>query len=322
MPFLENVVRGRNVPEERLQKVAQQYYSLGGKSPINEINRSLLKSIGDEFSSRGIDLPLYFGNRNSSPFLKESLEAMRSDGRTNAISFVTSAYGSFSGCKQYKLDVTAAQEALGHGAPQVTKIRHYYSHPGFINPFVQSTLDALASASGGESTHLVFSAHSLPVSMALSSPYLQQLRRAKELVELKVSAATGVSLPSHLAFQSRSGPPSEPWLEPDISDLLESLRRQSVSSVVVVPIGFISDHMEVVYDIDVVAAGFASRLGIEMRRAATPSHSAEFISMIADLAVELIDPHAPKANLGDLADLNGCSTSCCPVGALHPEPTG
>ena len=311
LPFLENVTRGRDVPRERLEVVANQYRLFGGKSPLNEINQGLILRIESEFARRGINLPIYYGNRNFTPYVHEALAQMQRDGRKRAMAFVTSAFGSFPGCKQYKLDIESARKATGIDAPEVVKIRHYYSHPGFINPLISNSVAALNRLPAPGSAELIFTAHSIPKAMADASPYLNQLTRATNLVVAGIEMQTGIAYPYSLAFQSRSGPPSQPWLEPDVSDQLRTLGERGVRNVVIVPISFISDHMEVVYDLDILVAEKARQLGIALVRAKTSSDSPEFVSMIADLAMELLDPSTIANSPGDAESLDECSTTCC-----------
>lgn len=313
IPFLENVTRGRNIPRERLDTVADQYRIFGGKSPINEINGGIIERLETAFRNHGIELPIYFGNRNFAPYVSDALAQMKADGRKRAIAFVTSAYGSFSGCKQYKLDVEAAQRQIGPDAPEVVKIRHYYSHPGFIEPLVENSVTALDSLPESHLAELIFTAHSIPRSMADTSPYLQQLDRAVNLVAAGIQEKTGSPHHFSLVFQSRTGPPNQEWLEPDVSDHLKALASRGVRSAVVIPISFISDHMEVIYDLDTLAAKTAHELDIGFARAGTSSDSPQFIEMIIDLTKELLDPSHSAKSLGGFSDLNGCSAGCCPT---------
>ncbi len=313
IPFLENVTRGRNIPRERLAVVADQYRIFGGKSPINEINRGIIERLAIAFQDHGIDLPIYFGNRNFEPYVSDALAQMKADGRKRAIAFVTSAFGSFSGCKQYKLDVETAQSQVGPDAPEVVKIRHYYSHPGFIEPLIENSVTALDSLPEPRSAELVFTAHSIPRSMADTSPYLGQLDRAVNLVAAGIQHRTGSPHRFSLVFQSRTGPPNQEWLEPDVSDHLRGLAARGVRSVVMIPISFISDHMEVIYDLDTLAAKTAREFYIEYARAGTSSDSPQFIDMIVDLTKELLYPSHSAKSLGGFSDLNGCSAICCPT---------
>lgn len=311
LPFLENVTRGRNVPKQRLDVVAQQYRMLGGKSPINEINRNLIERLREAFLSHQINLPIYFGNRHFTPFTSDALKEMKADGRKMAIAFVTSAYGSYSSCKQYKVDFEASRSQIGDGAPEVVKIRHFYSHPGFIEPLVENTVLALEKLPRPSEPMLLFTAHSIPQSMADSSPYLAQLQRAVELTTDGVEQRIGRHLSHSLVFQSRSGPPTQQWLAPDVCDHLETLASTGINDVLLIPIGFVSDHMEVVYDLDYLAIKKAQALEMNAVRVKTPSDSPKFIEMIVDLVKELLYPGYEPKSLGGISDLNGCSETCC-----------
>jgi protoporphyrin/coproporphyrin ferrochelatase len=286
MPFLRNVTAGRNVPDARLAQVAGHYQRFGGVSPINAQCRELIAAIERDFAARGIDLPVYWGNRNWRPYLAEAIHAMRDDGITKAIAFATAAYSSYSSCRQYLDDIARARATVGPGAPQVLKIPPYYRHPGFIASFTDAARKALASlpidVQGG--AELVFTAHSIPESMAAASgphggAYPAQVGEAAALV------AAGLGRTSwKLAYQSRSGPPAVPWLGPDIAECLRGIAGDGATAAVVVPIGFISDHMEVVFDLDVEAAQTASEVGLPMARAATPGTDPGFVAMISSLA--------------------------------------
>jgi protoporphyrin/coproporphyrin ferrochelatase len=308
MPFLRNVTRGRGVPEHRLLVVAEHYQQMGGVSPINEQCRALLAALQPK-----LDLPVYWGNRNWHPFLADTLAQMRDDGIRRAIALVTSPYGSYSSCRQYLDDIAAAQRAVGPGAPLVDKIRHYHDHPGFIEPHA----DAVRAAMPSKGARLVFTAHSIPSTMdAASGPsggrYSAQLAETAALV----ARAAGVT-EWDMAWQSRSGPPHVTWLEPDINDHLETLAARGVGSVVVSPIGFISDHMEVLWDLDTEAAATAKRLGMSFARAATPGTDPRFVAMIAELVAERTNG-APQRRLGVLPVWDTCAAQCC-RGAARPE---
>ena len=259
MPFLENVTRGRGIPPERLASVAEHYYAVGGVSPINQQCRDLLTAVRADFSASGLSLPVYWGNRNWTPYLTDTVRAMADDGVRRAIAFVTSAYSSYSSCRQYLDDIERARAAVGPGAPRIDKIRHFFDHPGFIEPFAASTRAALATLppSVRDDAHLVFTAHSVPVAMAEASGpggghrYVAELTEAARLI---AERAGGDAHPHTLAYQSRSGPPSQPWLEPDVCDHLAELAKSGTQAVVVIPVGFVSDHMEVRHDLDVEAA--------------------------------------------------------------------
>jgi len=321
MPFLENVTRGRGVPRERLEQVAEHYYRFGGVSPINEQCRDLLAAVEKDFAASGVDLPVYWGNRNWDPMLTDTVAAMAADGRRHAVAFVTSAYSCYSSCRQYLEDIERARAAIP-GAPRIDKLRQFFNHPGFIEPFA----DAARSAAGSlplpvQGTYdLVFTAHSIPEAMAGASgpaggAYPAQLAEASRLVAERLGRGDSW----RLAYQSRSGPPSVPWLGPDIGDCVTELAESGSSAVVVVPIGFVSDHMEVVFDLDVEVAARAERLSLPLARAATPSTDPRFVAMITELAAERQDGLPPRA-LGDLGPALGvCGTGCCGAGATRPR---
>jgi protoporphyrin/coproporphyrin ferrochelatase len=312
MPFLRNVTGGRNIPPERLEQVAEHYYHFGGVSPINQQCRDLIVAVEKDFAGRGVALPVYWGNRNWDPYLADTLAEMAAAGVRRALAFVTSAYSSFSSCRQYLDDIRRARERVGHRAPQVDKLRQYFNHPGFIGSFATAAADAARSLPGGSDFDLIFTAHSIPISMADASgpaggAYQAQLADAARLV----AAEIGYQRPWHLAYSSRSGPPTQPWLEPDINDLLVQLAAAGSRAVVVVPIGFVSDHMEVKFDLDLEAAGTARRLGLNFARAATPGTDPRFVSMITDLVCERLDGTVPLA-LGALgAGPDACPAGCC-----------
>jgi ferrochelatase len=311
MPFLRNVVRGRGVPDERLLAVAEHYQHFGGVSPINAQCRELLAALRVELDHAGVWLPLYWGNRNWKPFLAETVATMREDGVRRALAFVTSPFGSYSSCRQYLDDIDAAREQVGSGAPRVDKIRHYHDHPGYVRPHADAVRAALAALSDVEA-RIVFTAHSIPSSMeAQSGPaggrYTAQLRETATLV----AEAAAPGRPWDLVWQSRSGSPHIPWLEPDINEHLEALATAGVRAVVVSPIGFISDHIEVGWDLDTEAAQTADRLKLEFVRAATPGTDARFVSMIRDLILERLDPAAPRTRLGSLPFWDACPAACC-----------
>lgn len=315
MPFLENVTRGRGVPPERLAIVAEQYLRFGGVSPINGQNRALVAALQDELAARGVDLPVYWGNRNWAPYLTDTVRQMRDDGVGNALAFVTSAYSSYSACRQYLDDIAAARAAVGDDAPRIDKLRQFWNHPGFVEPFRDGLRAALDRWSGVDAsrTRLLFSAHSLPVSMAATSDYEAQLRDAMDLVGGDVAP----TLARELVWQSRSGPPQVPWLEPDVNDRLRALADEGVDHVVVVPIGFTSDHQEVVFDLDTQAAETAAEVGIELARVPTPGTDRRFVAMIRELVDERRVGATPVA-LGRLGPRRSpCAEGCCPAPARH-----
>ena len=308
LPFLENVVRGRGVPRERLLAVAEHYQHFGGVSPINEQNRALLAAIRAE-----IDLPVYWGNRNWAPYVEDTVATMRADGVRRALVFVTSAYTSFSGCRQYQDDLARARAAVGPGAPVLDKLRHYFNHPGFVEPAADGVRAALATVS--PDARLVFTAHSIPTSMEVASGpgghlYSTQLREASRLV---AESVRGPGAEFDLVWQSRSGPPSVPWLEPDISDHLTELAAAGVRAVVVSPVGFVSDHVEVLWDLDEEAAETAGKLGLEYARAATVGTDPRFVRMVGQLVAERTSG-ADKLALGPMGPSHDtCPLGCCPA---------
>jgi ferrochelatase len=292
MPFLENVLRGRNVPQERMMAVAEHYRGFGGKSPINDQCRELIAALRDELDRNKIDLPIYWGNRNWHPMLADTLREMRDDGINKALVFLTSAYSSYSSCRQYLENIQAAQREVGDSAPQIGKICAYCTHPGFIETWIDRVRTAFEQLPDAQ---LIFTAHSIPSSMAENCDYEKQLREACALI------AQALSHPDwELVFQSRSGPPMQPWLEPDVCDVLE---KTDARNIVLAPIGFISDHMEVVYDLDTEAREVCDRRSIKMVRAATPGTHPRFIAMIRELIEEHIDPKSA---------IHPCPANCCP----------
>ncbi|MEU1719728.1 ferrochelatase [Nonomuraea sp. NPDC005692] len=287
LPFLENVVRGRGVPRERLLAVAEHYQGFGGVSPINQQNRELVEALGPVAG-----VPVYWGNRNWHPFGEDTVRRMASDGVRRAAVFATSAFAGYSSCRQYYEDIARISV---EGGPELIKMRHFGDHPGFVAAMADHTRQALERL-GRDDARLVFTAHSIPVSMAETAGpsgglYESQLRRSAELV----NQALGRDEPWHLVWQSRSGPPQVPWLEPDVCDFL---RKTDAGSVVLVPIGFVSDHMEVVYDLDTEARQVAAELGLPMERAATAGTHPAFVRMVR----ELMDEPEPVA----------CALTCCP----------
>jgi ferrochelatase len=299
IPFLENVLRGRNVPRERMLQVAHHYEMFGGVSPINQQNRELIAALGRELESNGPPLPIYSGNRNWHPLLPDTLRKMASDGVRNALAFVTSAYSSYSSCRQYLQNIADAQAQVGPTAPRVEKLRVFYNHPLFIQANVDHIRDAWAQVNDPESAHLVFTAHSIPESMAANCDYAMQLEQAATLIAQALNIKKW-----ELVYQSRSGSPSQPWLGPDICDHLKTLREAGVKEVVVAPIGFVSDHMEVVYDLDVEARRVAEEIGMNLMRARTAGTHPAFVRMIRELMLERINDVVPK---------NICSPDCCRI---------
>jgi len=312
VPFLENVTAGRGIPRERLEEVGQHYFLFGGKSPINDLNRELLDALRTDFADHGVDLPIYWGNRNWDPYLKDAARQMAADGVQRAAAFVTSAYSSYSGCRQYREDLFDATTGV---EIELSRLRHYFNHPGFVGPFTEATRAALAPAPAG--THVVFVTHSIPTSMneASGGPGREAYVRQHESVAALVAAGAGAEQWS-LAYCSRSGSPHVPWLEPDINDHLGALHDRGVESVVVVPIGFISDHMEVIYDLDTEAKATAEELGLRYQRVDTPGAHPDFVAMVRELLLERAAAERGEAvertALGELpASHDLCPVDCC-----------
>ncbi|RAY10903.1 ferrochelatase [Actinomadura craniellae] len=303
LPFLRNVTRGRNVPDERLAAVAEHYHRFGGVSPINGQCRALKAAIEADFAAHGVDLPVYWGNRNWTPYLADTLREMAADGVRRAAAFVTSAYSCYSCCRQYLDDIDRARAEVP-GAPEIDKLRVYCGHPGFVEPFVEGARAALAELPAG--ARLVFTAHSVPLDQPGRQRYAAELAAvARTVVE---RAAPGA--PWDLVYQSRSGPPAQPWLEPDVLDHLGKLHAAGTPAVAVVPIGFVSDHMEVKYDLDVEAAELAARLGLAFRRVPTPGTHPRFVALARELLAE--PPGVPRSVPGTLPPRpDSCSPGCC-----------
>ena len=310
MPFLENVLRGKPVPRERMLEVAEHYQHFGGVSPINEQNRRLIAALEAELAKHGPQLPVYWGNRNWRPLLPDTLRQMSDDGVKRAIAFFTSAFSSYSGCRQYRENIAAAREQVGPDAPEVDKLRVFYNHPGFIEPMVESVRHCLDQIPANDRTNcqVLFTAHSIPQTMADNCRYERQLAESCRLV------AEGAVLASwELVYQSRSGPPQQPWLEPDVCARIEQLHAAgSLKELIIVPIGFISDHMEVLFDLDTEARELCERFGVHMQRAATVGVHPRFVQMIRELIVERITGATERPTLGTLgASHDVCPADCC-----------
>ena len=312
LPFLENVLRGKNVPRQRMEAVAEHYHHFGGKSPINGQNRALLVALRAELEQHGPRLPIYWGNRNWHPMLADTVRQMQADGVRRALAFVTSAYSSYSSCRQYLENLTAAREAVGEGAPTIDKIRAYYNHPLYIAATAERVQEALdrISQERRPSAHVVYTAHSIPTSMAENCRYSQQLTEAASLTSARLGRQ-----PGPVVFQSRSGPPTQPWLGPDILEHLRAIAASGAAKdLVIVPIGFVSDHMEVVYDLDTEARALSAELGLTMVRAACVGTHPQFIAMIRELILERITPDGQRRSLGELgASHDVCREGCCPL---------
>ncbi|MGK4580806.1 ferrochelatase [Kitasatospora sp. HPMI-4] len=336
VPFLENVTRGRGIPKERLAEVGKHYFLFGGVSPINEQNRELLAALRGDFAGHGLDLPVYWGNRNWAPYLVDTLREMANDGHRRIAVLATSAYAGYSGCRQYRENLADALATLAEeGLPElrVDKLRHFYNHPGFVQPMIDATLAALAElpAAVRDGAHLAFTTHSIPESMAETSgapddpargrsggAYVAQHLDVARLIAAAVEEATAVAgRPWELVYQSRSGAPHIPWLEPDICDHLESLHAAGVPAAVMVPIGFVSDHMEVRYDLDTEAVAKAAELGLPVARAATVGADPRFAAAVRELLLERAAVErglpAERRALGTLGPSHDvCALACCP----------
>lgn len=318
LPFLHNVTRGRGIPDGRLAAVAEHYVHFGGISPINEQNRALLAALRTELAGAGLDLPVYWGNRNWKPYVADAVRQMRYEGIQRALVFATSATASYSSCRQYREDLAQARRVAGDGAPELVKLRHFFDHPGFVAANVDGVRAALESlpADRRDGARLVFTAHSIPVSMNDSSgPHADGLYAAqqRETARLVAEAIRGEGAEFDLVWQSRSGPPQVPWLEPDVNDHLRALAASGVTAVVVAPTGFVSDHMEVRWDLDHEARETAAELGLAYARAATANTHPAFVAGIRELVEERVRGVPPRS-LGRLG-LCGidCPAGCCPV---------
>ncbi len=316
IPFLENVLRGKNVPRERMMEVAEHYHRFGGVSPINKQNRELLAAISDEFAAHQIDLPIYWGNRNWSPLLPDALRQMRDDGCKRALAFFTSMFSSYSGCRQYRENIIAARDQVGEGAPVVEKVRMGFNHPLFVRTISQSVTAAIGSLGcQADQAYVLFTAHSIPMSMAENCDYEKQLKETARLVAQEVGTPNW-----KLVYQSRSGPPGQPWLEPDVCDAIaERDDAEKLSSLVIAPIGFISDHIEVLYDLDEEAAGVCQQRGIAMARAATAGTSPDFVRMIRMLVEERLGRSDDRQAIGTLGPwYDVCPADCCQYTPRRP----
>jgi protoporphyrin/coproporphyrin ferrochelatase len=308
IPFLENVLRGRNVPPERVRKVAQHYEMFGGVSPINEQNRKLIAALKEELAVNGPHLPIYWGNRNWHPMLTDTVAGMKADGIKRALAFVTSPYSSYSSCRQYLENLAAAREAVGRGAPEVAKLRAFYNHPLFIEANVENIGAALRQIpeSRRSLAQLVFTAHSVPQTMAENCAYQSQLEEASRLIAEELGWNSW-----RLVFQSRSGPSTQPWLGPDICDFLKEIKHSDATDVVVAPIGFISDNMEIIYDLDTEAHQLCEAIGLNLVRASTVGTNPVFVRMIRELVLERTEGIEPKylGTRGPSYDV--CPATCC-----------
>lgn len=319
IPFLRNVTRGRGIPDERLEEVAHHYRHFGGVSPINEQNRQLKAALEAELASRGIELPVYGGNRNWAPYLEDAFTAAAHDGHKTLLVLATSAYSSYSSDRQYREDIARAITDAGlEGRVTADKVRLFFDHPGFVAPFQEGVDAAVASfleqGIAASDIHVLFSTHSIPTADAERSgprdidwgeggAYVAQHRAVAEHIVHKLGAVTGgATVPWQLVFQSRSGPPTQPWLEPDINDVIAELPAAGAKAVVIVPLGFVSDHMEVLWDLDTEAIESAAEVGIPAVRTQTPGIHPAFVSGLIDLVLERVEgtPAAERPHLTDL----------------------
>jgi ferrochelatase len=295
LPFLDNVLRGKNIPRERMLEVAEHYYHFDGRSPINEQNRALTIALEQEFKSHGIQMPVYWGNRNWHPLLPDTLKQMQADGVRRAAALATSAFGSYSGCRQYREDIARAQQSAGVEDLLIEKLPNFWDRAEFIEVMTERVREAMAMLPNAE--QLIFTAHSIPVSMTEFSPYVRQLKEASAAVAAWCGMGSW-----QLVYQSRSGPPSQPWLAPDICDYLRAQYAAGLRRVIVCPIGFLSDHMEVIYDLDTEALAVCSEIGMKMIRAGTAGSHPKLVGMIRDMVL-----HAQTSSV-----LAYCEPGCCP----------
>ena len=325
LPFLENVLRGRNVPRERMLEVAEHYQHFGGVSPINAQNRALIAALEQEFREIGLKLPIYFGNRNWHPLLADTLRQMQADGVRRALAFVTSAYSSYSGCRQYRENIEVARQQVGPDAPVIDKLRVFYNHPGFVEPMGELVRESLQAIPWERraTTKLLFTAHSIPQAMSDNCNYVRQLTEAARLVAGTVSDCGLADNAWQLVFQSRSGPPTQPWLEPDVRDALKAAQTSGTTDAVVVPVGFISDHMEVMFDLDVEALELSQEIGLHMVRCPTVGTHPRFVRMIAELVQERMHADPVRLALGQYGPNHDvCPVDCCKYEPQRPPHVG
>jgi ferrochelatase len=325
VPFLENVTRGRGIPRERLEEVGEHYYGFGGRSPINDQNKALIAALEADFEANDVDLPIYWGNRNWDPYLADTLRQMKEDGVRRAAVLTTSAYSSYSSCRQYRENLADAVDEVAD-APRLDRLRQYWNSPGFVDANTDAVLAALLGLPEDlrSQARLVFVTHSIPEQMAATSgdpaeprAYERQHRALVELVTAAVQASTGVRHEADLVYCSRSGSPRVPWLEPDVNDHLTELARTGTRAVVMAPIGFVSDHMEVIYDLDTEAMATAERVGLAATRAGTAGVDPQFVASLRELLLERAarerGEDVPRTVLGPLpAWPDECPIGCCP----------
>ncbi|WP_372403286.1 ferrochelatase [Sanguibacter suaedae] len=335
VPFLRNVTAGKGIPDSRLEEVGEHYYGFGGKSPINEQNLALKAAIEAELAARGIELPVVWGNRNWEPYTRDALDELKAMGASRVVALVTSAYSSYSGCRQYREDLAVTLQGAGDldeegsTSVQFDKVRSYFNHPGFAQANVDAIVDAyreLAARDGvtaqdAAGATLVFVTHSIPDTMEAASAvsgatYSEQHLDLGAVVAERVEAELGHPVTWTLAYCSRSGPPTQPWLEPDVNDLLGQLSEAGTKAVVLSPIGFVSDHMEVAYDLDTEALATAAELGLAAVRAGTVGTRAPFVAGLVDLVLERAalarEEDVVEAAVGNLGAYRSvCRPGCC-----------
>jgi ferrochelatase len=351
VPFLENVTRGRGIPRERLEEVGEHYFLFGGRSPINDLNRAFIAAVEEDLAGAGVDLPVFWGNRNWDPTIADALRRMREQGVERALCLFTSAYSSYSGCRQYRENLADAVAEVGEGAPVLDRVRHYFNHPGFVEPMVDATLAALAElpAEHRNDARILYVTHSIPLAMndvsgrggapdqvgtggegaADGGAYVAQHQSVAAEITERVRQQTGHRFGSELVFCSRSGAPHVPWLEPDVGDRITELAKEGVPAVAVVPIGFVSDHMEVVYDLDTEAKAVAEEAGLAFARAATAGVDPRFVTMVRELVLERAaaerareagTSEPPRPTVGLLEpSWDVCPAGCC-ANARGPRP--
>jgi protoporphyrin/coproporphyrin ferrochelatase len=326
VPFLENVTRGKGIPRERLEEVGEHYFQLGGRSPLNDLNRAFRAAVEDDLRAHGIAMPVYWGNRNWDPFLREAVERMKADGVRRVACFLTSAYSSYSGCRQYRENLYDAVEGVDD-APRLDRLRHYFNHPGFVSSMVDATLTAIEElpAVQREGAIVLFVTHSIPLAMNHASgrgdglpggAYVRQHESVADLVATAVGERRGLAVRHELVYCSRSGPPQVPWLEPDVGDRIAELAEEGEQAVVVVPVGFIADHMEVIYDLDTEAREAARQADVGFARAATAGTDPRFVSVVRELLLERarVERGEPvgRPALGGLGpSWDVCPPGCC-----------
>ena len=309
MPFLRNVTAGRGVPDERLAVVAEQYELFGGKSPINELNQQLLCALEEELASRGHEMATFWGNRNWHPFVTDTIVDLKSLGHTSTVCLVTSAFSSYSGCRQYHEDLDRARNEVP-GAPNIERVRVYWDHPDFLGTAAELLAESRDAAGLSSETPVLHSAHSLPLSMAANCDYQQQLNEAASIV----NELAGMRGPYEVVFQSRSGPPSVPWLTPDIDQRIHELAEQGTQELLVHPLGFVADHMEVLFDLDTQSAAAAKEAGVKMVRTPTVGTHPRFVSMLVDLVEEAAGLRADRPSLSKSGPRpDKCNSQCCPA---------